>query len=149
MSSDKPERFLIVSGGCTVSLCGAVTNAEPGGWLSQPPAPTARYVGPNSDALTTSRHLLVLTLLIGVVHRSLAAGFVLGRKLYVVGGCHEGQGELALLEAFDTNTSSWELLPDMPTPRKLLAAGTIDGALYAVGGSNGAARLKTLERYDL
>ena len=91
----------------------------------------------------------MLTLLIGVVHRSLAAGFVLGRKLYVVGGDHEGQGELALLEAFDTNTSSWELLPDMPTPRKLLAAGTIDGALYAVGGSNGAARLKTLERYDL
>ena len=49
---------------------------------------------------------------------------------------------------------TWRVMAPMPTPRGCLAAGTIDGVLYAAGGSGGPAVvvgngiLGTLEAYD-
>ena len=36
----------------------------------------------------------------------------------------------------------------MSTPRKYLAATTLNGFIYAIGGSDGSSYLNTAERYD-
>ncbi len=58
---------------------------------------------------------------------------------------------LQTLEMYDASTNTWTLKAPMPTPRFLLAAGAIDGKLYAVGGANsvhGGPGLAVLEVYD-
>ena len=47
--------------------------------------------------------------------------------------------DVGTVEAYDPTTLTWTAKAPMPTPRTLLAAGVIDGLIYAVGGYNGVA----------
>jgi hypothetical protein len=42
---------------------------------------------------------------------------------------------LNTLEAYDPATNTWTSEAPMPTAREFLAAGVVNGVLYAVGGS--------------
>jgi N-acetylneuraminic acid mutarotase len=70
----------------------------------------------------------------------LAVGMVNG-ILYAVGGVKNNPGGglsyLANVEAFNPSTNTWTTVVSMPTARSYLAAGVVNGVLYAVGGWNG------------
>ena len=53
---------------------------------------------------------------------------VVGPTLYVVGGVD------GLLQAYDSVRDRWTLKASMPTARRDLATGVVDGLIYAVGG---------------
>jgi hypothetical protein len=55
---------------------------------------------------------------------------------------------LTTIEAYDTKTNKWRKVPDMPTPRFLLAVEAVGGWLYAIGGSTTDwATLATVEAF--
>src|SRR5206468_322168 len=57
----------------------------------------------------------------------------------------------ALNEAYDTVTDTWSEQAPMPTPRTTLAAGVLNGRLYALGGFQdcfGNGGVTTNESYD-
>jgi len=62
---------------------------------------------------------------------------VVGGMLYVVGGADgiSTPGQLATVEAYDPSTDSWSTKAPLPAPTSSLSAGTVNGVLYAVGGS--------------
>jgi N-acetylneuraminic acid mutarotase len=54
-----------------------------------------------------------------------------------------------MVEAYDPATNSWTTKAPMPTAREFLAAGVINGKLYAVGGDELTGPfLNTVEAYD-
>lgn len=78
--------------------------------------------------------------------RAAGAAAVVGDRIIVTGGVNADGAPLNTTEIFDGNT--WTLGAPIPTPRQMLA-GASDGKLvYAVGGNNGNADLKTVEAYD-
>lgn len=93
--------------------------------------------------------------------RGLAAVALRG-KLYALGGGQVSQAStssserpaqalpsaLSSVDRYDPETSRWDALPPMPTPRMFLAAAVLSGKLYAIGGSDGAQALRTVERFD-
>ena len=57
--------------------------------------------------------------------------------IYVIGGGGTGSipgVPLKTVEAYDPKTDTWVTKADMPTARSLLAACTVDGIIYAIGG---------------
>jgi hypothetical protein len=50
---------------------------------------------------------------------------------------------------YEQKLDTWVQLPDMLTPRSELGVSLIDGYIYACGGTNGEARLNTIERYSI
>ncbi|MBO0679152.1 protein kinase [Mycolicibacterium sp. S2-37] len=78
--------------------------------------------------------------------RASAVAATIGGRIVVAGGVGADGRTLASTEIFDG--TAWKPGADMPTARRQLAGAT-DGALvYAVGGTNGAAELATVEAYD-
>ena len=81
----------------------------------------------------------------------LAAGVVAG-KLYAVGGDSGGRpgiGTTDKVEVYDPAMNAWATVAPMLTARKMLAAGVVDGKLYALGGDDGKGNiLDTMEVYD-
>ncbi|HEX7313413.1 MAG TPA: kelch repeat-containing protein, partial [Pyrinomonadaceae bacterium] len=83
-----------------------------------------------------------------------AAGGVIGGKLYVAGGWNNDYSVSInpykdMLEAYDPASNSWATLAPMPRARYNLAAGVIDGKLYAVGGYDpGVGYTNELAAYD-
>jgi N-acetylneuraminic acid mutarotase len=78
---------------------------------------------------------------------------VIEDKLYVVGGfpaCPPCEPQFATLEVYDPVSDTWVTKAPMPTAREALAAGAIDGKLYAVGGFIRPGNVYTgvLEVYD-
>jgi N-acetylneuraminic acid mutarotase len=61
------------------------------------------------------------------------AAVALNGKIHVLGGLRDG-GEVAMHSVYDPDSDTWSQLEDMPTARDHLAAGEIDGVIYAVGG---------------
>lgn len=78
--------------------------------------------------------------------RAAAAAAVVGDRLVVTGGVGTNGRLLNTTEVFDGN--SWKLGAEIPTPRGMLGAASDDKVVYAVGGSDGAADLPTVEAYD-
>jgi len=84
---------------------------------------------------------------------SLAIGVVNG-ILYAVGGYNiniAANGWLPTVEAYDPTTDTWTTKAPMPTARGALAAGVVNGLLYAVGGivdSPVQTIFATVEAYD-
>lgn len=50
---------------------------------------------------------------------------------------------------YEQKLDSWSKLPSMLTARSELGLALIDGYIYACGGSNGEARLNSIERYSI
>ena len=78
---------------------------------------------------------------------------VINGILYAVGGksySSMGSGVTGRLEAYDPATDTWTTKAPMPTPRRGLGVGVVNGILYAVGGevSSGVHPLATLQAYD-
>lgn len=79
----------------------------------------------------------------------------IGGKLYVLGGeggysnCGKG-GTFSSAVVFDPESNSWSVATNMSTPRMNLAAGVVEGKLYAVGGfsSENKSALSSMEIYD-
>ena len=78
--------------------------------------------------------------------RAAGAAAVVGDRLVVTGGVGANGRLLNTTEVFDGN--SWKLGAEMPTPREMLGAASDDKVVYAVGGTDGAADLPTVEAYD-
>ena len=53
------------------------------------------------------------------------------------------------LECYDPYTREWTSLAPLNTPRHRLGLGTIDGCVYAMGGSDGMIHLNSMEKYDV
>jgi N-acetylneuraminic acid mutarotase len=81
-------------------------------------------------------------------------GVSVNGKIYVMGGVVNGntaENVLNLLEEYDPVTDTWTQKTDMPTARWNLAAVTVNGKIYAIGGSDLPAwdrELATMEIYD-
>ncbi len=75
-----------------------------------------------------------------------------GGQLYALGGANGFFGDstpLASVERYDPTTDRWTMRAPMAAPRQGLAAGTINGIIYAAGGlDSGDTPLATLEAYD-
>ncbi len=78
--------------------------------------------------------------------RAAGAAAVVGDRLVVTGGVGANGKLLNTTEVFDGN--SWQLGAEIPTPREMLDAASDDKLVYAVGGTDGAADLPTVEAYD-
>jgi N-acetylneuraminic acid mutarotase len=84
--------------------------------------------------------------------RSEGAAATHGGNLYAIGG--RSAGPLSDLDRYAPATDTWVSLANMPTARRGLGAAVVGNALYAIGGSTGAAPcsgspLATVERYDI
>jgi hypothetical protein len=84
--------------------------------------------------------------------RSEGAAATHGGHFYAVGG--RFGGPLSDLDRYTAETDTWVSLANMPTARRGLGAAIVGNALYAIGGSTGAAPcdgspLATVERYDI
>lgn len=80
---------------------------------------------------------------------NLVAGAVDG-ILYAIGGWNSaqiGQSELHTIEAYDPATNSWSTRAPMPTARRNLAAGVVNGAIVCAGGYAGSNSLAVTEAY--
>lgn len=88
--------------------------------------------------------------------RSYLAAGVVNDLIYAVGGlqyfpCSLGSctQPVATVEAYDAKTNSWTTVAPMPTPRGQLAAGVVNGVLYALGGTDQDGHvIATVEAYD-
>jgi len=133
------DGFLYAMGGDTISVSGSSTNAmsvfNPGsifdtfgwGWTNAAPMLARRQ----EFAATTA-----------------------GGRIYAMGGASFASASdpgtlLALMEAYDPVTGAWTPRASMPAARRGFVAGTINGIIYAAGGSGSAGTpLGTLEAYD-
>eukprot|EP00401_Gymnodinium_catenatum_P041665 CAMPEP_0117514142 /NCGR_PEP_ID=MMETSP0784-20121206/29918_1 /TAXON_ID=39447 /ORGANISM="" /LENGTH=407 /DNA_ID=CAMNT_0005309931 /DNA_START=161 /DNA_END=1380 /DNA_ORIENTATION=- len=71
-------------------------------------------------------------------------------RIYFVGGSSggsEGPPSASALR-LDARTGSWEELPPLPTPRNVLAAASIRGRVYTVGGTDGEKASAATECFD-
>lgn len=70
-------------------------------------------------------------------------------SIYAIGGYGGSDNKcLTKSEMFNITTGKWELLPEMLTPRRALAAVSLPDGVYAIGGYNGKNYLCSMERYD-
>lgn len=78
------------------------------------------------------------------------ATVVVGGQIYLLGGIRDGL-RLSSVDVFDAESSSWSMLPNMPTARDHLVAGLLGGGLIAVGGraTDTQLELTTVEVFDL
>ncbi|KAG4949760.1 hypothetical protein JHK82_042981 [Glycine max] len=74
----------------------------------------------------------------------------LGSIAIVAGGTNKYGNFLELAELYDSNSGTWELLPNMHTPRTLCSGFFMDGKFYVIGGmSSPIVSLTCGEEYDL
>lgn len=69
-------------------------------------------------------------------------------RVYIFGGSSTGHTPLASAMKYDLQTGSWQNLPDMPTPRDVLAAVGLNGKLFTVGGTDGTRPFHACEVFD-
>ena len=62
------------------------------------------------------------------------AATALDGRLHVIGGRWRGQGNLAVVEAYDPATDTWTRLPDLPAARGGHTAAAVAGRIHVTGG---------------
>ena len=72
--------------------------------------------------------------------RNSFATAVVDDKVYLIGGSlsinFDGPFGLSTVEAYETQTNTWQKVADMPTPRNYPEAAVVDGIIYVFGGSS-------------
>ena len=69
--------------------------------------------------------------------------------LYVIGGeVNPGRRSVNAVEQFSPSKNTWTELCPMSTSRRGMGVATLDGYVYAIGGSDGLNSLRLVERYD-
>jgi len=82
--------------------------------------------------------------------RCLFASGSLGSIAIVAGGSDKYGNVLESAELYDSSSGTWELLPNMHTPRRLCSGFFMDGKFYVIGGmSSPTVSLTCGEEYDL
>jgi len=82
------------------------------------------------------------------VQRTDAEAVEAGGKIYILGGQIGGATLTTRVDVYDPATDSWGApVAAMPTMRTAFGVASIDGIIYAVGGTNGG-DLSTVEAYD-
>jgi len=78
------------------------------------------------------------------------AAAVLDGKVYVFGGTTcDNCGSMAVVEKYDPVSDTWNVSSSLPTPRYRLAAVSVNGSLYAIGGTtNDAAASNIVEVFN-
>ena len=89
-------------------------------WSSSAPMPTAR----SGFGATTDRH----------------------GRIYCIGGYSDSQQDLSDVDVYDPRHNQWTAAPRLHQPRSYVQAATLGDNIYAVGGTEGNSRLKTVER---
>lgn len=86
-----------------------------------------------------------------VNQRDNPANVVLNEKIYVLGGAPAGISVLSSMEMYDPATNVWTTEASMPVARYALAAASVNGVIYAIGGTtavNGQGPINALAVYD-
>lgn len=161
---------LSLGAACLALAIGTQVQAQ-GVWVTKAPVPTARsgaatgvidgklYVAAGSplnalevyDPISNSWSTKTP---IPTTNQGSASGGVIDGKLYVVGGCLNGDcraGVTNLLQVYDPVADTWTTKASMPTTRFGMATGVIAGKLYVAGGSTNCGPclgITTLEVYD-
>lgn len=81
--------------------------------------------------------------------RSGVASVVVHGLLYVLGGRNnspDGNKDTAFVDVYDPFMNYWRRCASMSVPRNRVGAGSIDGNIYAVGGSHGGTHHSSVER---
>ncbi|MED4954394.1 kelch repeat-containing protein [Paenibacillus macerans] len=85
--------------------------------------------------------------------RSAVTAAVYNEKIYVIGGYFDQNGKTVrsnAVEAYDTQTDTWEKIANLPTARSWASAVTVDNKIFVVGGANNSGTITaTVECYDL
>ncbi len=71
--------------------------------------------------------------------------------LYAVGGSNPAltqSGALNVVGAYDTISKTWTTKASLPTPRRSMAAGVVNGSLIVVGGQDDGKSIAAVEAYD-
>ena len=66
--------------------------------------------------------------------RGASGAGAIGSKVYVAGGLRGGA--IRDFSSYDTESDTWETLPDLPIQLDHLVTGVVDGVFYTVGGRN-------------
>ncbi|KAK3101658.1 hypothetical protein FSP39_005276 [Pinctada imbricata] len=69
--------------------------------------------------------------------------------LVVTGGFGSHQNMVEVVEQYDPKTDEWTRLPNLTKRRRYVAAASVDGRVYVIGGYDGQSRLSTVECLDL
>ena len=139
MTAHRVLRRFAVAAGIALAAAGCSRDSNPitgdksspnDGWLPLPAMPTPRFI---------------------------AGGAVANGKFYIVGGrnnvnvANHSEAD-TVLEAYDPVSAKWSKLAPMPTRRYDVAAGSVNGIVYAVGGwewvGNYIGPSTRLEAYD-
>jgi len=144
-------------------------------WMSRPPMPTPRY-GLGVGVINGLLYAVGGAVGVGTVEvfnpatnswaprpamptqrQELGVGVING-ILYAVGGLHDcnctvngrpGIFAVNTVEAYNPSTNTWTTKSSMPSPRRQLGVGVVNGILYAVGGSTlDGVVMSTVEAYD-
>jgi len=79
-----------------------------------------------------------------------AASTTLNGEIYLIGGdtidCIAGP--TSIVQKYTPSNDSWSRLPDLPAERVYLGAATVDGKIYAIGGSDGNLSTNTTFEFD-
>jgi N-acetylneuraminic acid mutarotase len=71
-----------------------------------------------------------------------------GRKIYAVGGISRGRDVHDTVEVFDLDAAAWGRGVPLRIPRNRLAAVTLGGCVYAIGGMDARGNSAAVERLD-
>ncbi|GAU14386.1 hypothetical protein TSUD_249260 [Trifolium subterraneum] len=66
--------------------------------------------------------------------RCLFGSASVGEIAILAGGCDQHGNTLSSAELYNSDTGTWEVLPDMNTPRRMCSAVFMDGKFYVLGG---------------
>jgi hypothetical protein len=74
---------------------------------------------------------------------------VINESIYLVGGLSQAATPTCAVSLeYNTSDGSWETKKQIRTPRSFLAAGGVNGKIYAVGGYGNGTGLSIIEAYD-
>lgn len=82
------------------------------------------------------------------IPRCKSAHVVLSGRLFVIGGSDEDVSRLRSVEYYEPLIDKWQTVAPMLHKRIMLAASTLNGFIYVIGGEGEGGHLQSIERYN-